>query len=206
MMTLEEKLKKCSSCSRELPLTEFYTDKSKASGYKSACKSCIRSKKRESSKRKVKVKPRKEVNKSILSPQIECKNCHKMLDPSKFYQRNNKVIQTCIECRKQNRKEEYQPRKDKDELDAENLEACLEAIVQITTGLKKCKKCHIWKEYPQFKKRDSSISGRSNICTSCSNISRNENISQNYIKARKALDERNQKIIKLTLKHKGTIK
>ena len=76
-----------------------------------------------------------------------------MLDPSKFYQRNNNVIQTCIECRKQNRKEEYEPKKDQGDLDAENLEACLEAIVQITTGLRKCKKCQIWKEYPQYKKK-----------------------------------------------------
>ncbi len=203
MMALEKNTKKCSSCNKELTLNEFYSDKSKASGYKSSCKSCIKTKKREAFRSKRKKK--KPVVKICTTEKIECKSCNQMLIPTKFYKRNNKIIQTCIECRKQNRKEEYEPKRDQGDLDAENLEACLEAIVQITTGLRKCKKCQIWKEYPQFKKRDRSVSGRSNVCKTCSDISNNGNLSENYIKARKALDERNQKIIKLTLKHKGTI-
>ena len=204
MMTTKENLRKCSSCKRKYPLSEFYADKSKSSGYKSACKKCIRKKKNEASKRKLKV--RKQIQPDENSEKIQCKTCNKMLDQTKFYKRNNKIIQTCIECRKSNRKQEYEPKKEQSEINAENLESCLEAIVQITTGLKKCKKCQIWKEYPQFKRRERSLSGRSNVCKVCSSISKEPNLSEEYIKARKSLDERNQKIIKLTLKHKGFIK
>lgn len=34
-------MKKCTRCSKELPLTEFYKQSSKKSGYKSHCKPCI---------------------------------------------------------------------------------------------------------------------------------------------------------------------
>ena len=33
--------KRCSICKKERPLSEFYKDKSKKSGYKSACKLCM---------------------------------------------------------------------------------------------------------------------------------------------------------------------
>ena len=207
MMTIQENNRTCTTCNETLPVTEFYEDKSKASGYRSSCKPCVRKKRNERTKLAKNVRTKKKVDRNKCSGEIECKTCHKMLDPDKFYKRNNKLIQTCIDCRRTNRKEEYEPKKEASDIEAENLEACLEAIVQITTGLKKCKKCQIWKEYPQFKKRERSLSGRSNVCKLCSDITNNnEEMSDSFIKARRALDERNQKIIKLTLKHKGTIK
>ena len=206
MMTVENNLRTCSSCGKELPTSEFYADKSKPSGYKSACKSCVRAKRNERTRIQKEGRIEKQVKSTGSNTKIECKTCHKMLEPVKFYKRNNKLIQTCISCRRKNRKNEYEPKKENAEVDVDNLEACLEAIVQITTGLKKCKKCQIWKEYPQFKKRDRSLSGRSSVCKSCSDTKSIEEMSESYRKARRSLDERNQKIIKLTLKHKGTIK
>jgi len=206
MMSINENVRTCTSCEVEQHVSEFYADASKPSGYKSACKTCVRTKRNERTRIKKEGRVEKRVNASKCSNHIECKTCNKILHPDKFYKRNNKLIQTCMDCRKQNRKEDYEPKKETNEIDVENLESCLEAIVQITTGLKKCKKCQIWKEYPQFKKRERSLSGRSSVCKLCSDITNNDEISESFIKARRSLDERNQKIMKLTLQHKGIIK
>ena len=203
MMSIENNTRLCTQCNEEKDCSQFYKDISKSSGYKSACKFCVKAKKRNNSK-KPQLKPRRKIKKgAIFTEKIECKSCHRPKAPSKFYKRNNRLIQTCMDCRKQNRKEIYEPKKTSLEKDIQDLTNSLEAIIQLKSGLKKCKSCQIWKEYPQFRKRERTLSGRASICKVCSNISKKgDQLSPAYIQARRSLDERNARIIKLTLQQK----
>jgi hypothetical protein len=209
MMTLESQ-KICSKCNLPLPVSLFYPDKSKKTGYKSSCKHCISKKNKKTTKP---LKANTGLDISIDSENRLCNSCNNVLNVSQFYHSKNRVVRICIDCQKQKRRNRYNKNKQEEdpskiqEKGVKNLSKCLESFVQLSVGLKKCKCCTMWKEFTQFKKRNNSLSGRASTCNICSEHKREKDEkSEAYKKARKALDERNQRIMKLTLKNKGIIK
>lgn len=133
------KLKICSTCSTEKPVTLFYKDSSKSDGYRGVCKSCTYAKKSDGLKK--------------------CSSCKQRKDASDFYSGSRRCI-PCDNSRKRDRKISNTG-------DVRRIAKCLEATLQIATNKKTCTSCGIEQNLQDFRRREKNITGRSNVCKTC---------------------------------------
>lgn len=89
--------KTCSKCGRELPISEFYKDKSRKDGYRSECKECSKL-----SKKKYNSEHREEINEK--NRLYKSKNKEKILEIQRQFRREHPEL----------RKEFYQKNRDKE--------------------------------------------------------------------------------------------
>ena len=82
-------MKQCSKCKQSKPLTEFSKDKTKCTGYRSECKSCV---KEYYQNNKEKIKEHRQKNQEKIKEYYQA-NKDKIKEHQKEYQKNNRHIQ-----------------------------------------------------------------------------------------------------------------
>ena len=87
--------RRCTTCGRVLPITEFY--KSGGGRYKSKCKDCCRERASE----------RRRAHRADQPGVRRCKKCGKEKPISEFYFRTHGISSLCMECERTNAREYY---------------------------------------------------------------------------------------------------